>query len=290
MSYALPMLLSCRNAFPRYELNMKKSIHKRAQEALWGSFKETTGKSIDAKGYVERVEDNLLPGVTPEMFQGDLEGGSGNELARKFKAVHSSSALAVNTFATFKKDPGKLVLAGKTGFTKIQFEKQCRTGLGGAPPNLDLLAESATDVVGVESKFLEYLSPKKPKFANSYQKGKLPQAEDCWLKLIEELKDAKPQNLDAAQLVKHYLGLRKQYPTKHITLLYIFWEPKDWQDFEVFKLHRKEIKAFSEKVNNSRVNFVAQSYLELWNEWQGKGLFVKHIEGLQQRYGIEIMQ
>ncbi|MBU0483923.1 MAG: hypothetical protein KKB30_05360 [Proteobacteria bacterium] len=224
------------------------------------------------------------------MFKDDLEGGNGNELEGKFRAVHSSSALAVNAFALFKKYPGKLVLAGKTDFIKINFEKQCPTGLGGTPPNLDLLAESETDVVGVESKFLEYLSPKKPKFADSYNKENLPQAEDCWLKLIEDLKETNSQNLDTAQLVKHYLGLRKQFPSQSITLLYIFWEPKNWQDFKVFNQHKKEIHAFAEKVKNSAVNFVAQSYFELLCEWLEKGPFVKHVENLDQRYGIEIMQ
>ena len=269
---------------------MSNPIRKLAQEALWKRFKEVTGKDIDAKGYVESVEDNLLPGVSLDMFQDDLEGGSGNELEGKFKAVHSSSALAVNCFAPFKKDPSKLFLAGKTGFTKIQFEKQCPTGLGGTPPNLDLVAESDTDVVGVESKFLEYLTPKRSHFATSYRKDNLPQAEDCWLDLIEELKKSDPQNLDAAQLVKHYLGLRKQYPNKNITLLYLFWEPKNWQDFEVFKQHRKEINAFAEKVKDSAVSFISQSYPVLFEAWRGKGLLVKHVEELQKRYQMTIMQ
>ena len=266
------------------------SLRQLAQEALWESFKEVAGKNIDEKGYVKTVEENLLPGVTLEMFQDDLEGGSGNELEGKFKAVHSSSALAVNTFAPFKKDPSKLHLAGITGFKTIQFEKQCPTGLKGTPPNLDLLAESETDVVGVESKFLEYLTPKKPHFADSYKKENLPQTEDCWLNLIEELKKSKPQNLDAAQLVKHYLGLRKQYPNKNITLLYLFWEPENWQNFEVFKQHRNEIDALADKIKDSEVTFVALSYLEFWDVWKKKGLLVKHVEKLQKRYDLRIMQ
>jgi hypothetical protein len=266
------------------------SIRKLAQEALWKRLKEITGKDIDAKGYVKRVKDNLSPGVTLEMFQDDLEGGSGNELEGKFKAVHSSSALAVNSFAPFKKNPNKLVLACKTGFTKIQFEKQCPTGLGGTPPNLDLVAESEKDVIGVESKFLEYLTPKKPKFSNSYKKENLPLAEDCWLELIEELKNSAPQYLDAAQLIKHYLGLRKQYPKKSITLLYLFWEPKNWQDFEVFKQHRKEIDSFAESLKDSEVTFVSKSYLDLWNVWYKHGLFIKHVDDLQKRYGIGVKQ
>ncbi len=56
-------------------------------------------------------------------------------------------------------------------------------------------------------------------FRTSYKKENLPQAENCWRELLLELKDSGPQYFDAAQLVKHYLGLRKQYLNKKITLL-----------------------------------------------------------------------
>ena len=270
---------------------MKKSpLRKQAQKALWKRFYELTGKDISEKGYVKRVEDNLLSGVKLEMFQDDLKGGSGNELETKFMAVHSSSALAVNTFSPFKKEPNKLVLAGKTGFSTIQFEKQCSTGLGGTPPNLDLLAESETDIVGVESKFLEYLTPKKPHFADSYNRKNLPQAEDCWLALIDELKDSGPQYLDAAQLVKHYLGLRKQYPKKDITLHYVFWEPHNSKEFGCFKQHRKEIDVFTKKVKDSEISFIAENYSELWDGLSKRHLMEEHVDNLINRYQVMIAQ
>lgn len=103
---------------------MTKTLHILARQALWKRYREVTGCDTDAKGYVDSIENNLLPGITPDMFESGLASGSGNEMESKFKAVHSSSALTVNTFTPFKKDPGKLVLAGKTGFTTIQFEKQ----------------------------------------------------------------------------------------------------------------------------------------------------------------------
>ncbi|MCL7489596.1 MAG: hypothetical protein M8357_15630 [Desulfobulbaceae bacterium] len=87
-------------------------LRKRIQEILWQRFCEATDHDIDEKGYVSQVDQNLLTGVTPDMFRQDLEKGSGNGLQKKFRAVHSASALVVNTFAPFKKGPGKLHLAG----------------------------------------------------------------------------------------------------------------------------------------------------------------------------------
>ena len=52
---------------------------------------------VSPAGSVARIEDNLLPGVEPRHFVEDLARGDGNELESKFRAVHSSAALVVNT-------------------------------------------------------------------------------------------------------------------------------------------------------------------------------------------------
>ena len=124
---------------------------------------------VSPSGYVARIEDNLLPGVERRHFIEDLERGDGNELASKFRAVHSSEALVVNTFARFKDEPEHLTLAGLRGFEEIAFERACPTGLlGGRPPNLDLLAHGPAGVVAVESKLTEPLQPTAPCFSPRY--------------------------------------------------------------------------------------------------------------------------
>ena len=65
-----------------------------AKQALW----KKSGLAPDHKGYVTDIERNLLPGVTREMIEEEYKGGSGHELNGKFRAVHSSAALAANTF------------------------------------------------------------------------------------------------------------------------------------------------------------------------------------------------
>src|SRR6266478_2197553 len=64
----------------------------------------------DAKGYVLTPHENLISGVTMDQFETDLRQGDGDELRTKFCALHSSCALAVNTFAPFKTRPEQLVL------------------------------------------------------------------------------------------------------------------------------------------------------------------------------------
>ena len=59
--------------------------------------------SIDSQGYVPRNWDNLIAGVRPIDFEADLRRGDGDELAYKFRAIDSSSALVVNAFARFRR-------------------------------------------------------------------------------------------------------------------------------------------------------------------------------------------
>jgi hypothetical protein len=114
--------------------------------ALWPN------RGFSPSGYVSRIEHNLLPRVEARHFVDDFNNGDGRELEFKFLAIHSSAALAVNTFACFKPEPCSLPLANSTGFVSLAFEARCPIGLrGGRPANLDLLVRSARGIVGVES-------------------------------------------------------------------------------------------------------------------------------------------
>jgi hypothetical protein len=261
-----------------------------AKRALWNKFKDISPHPIDSQGYVKELIHNLLPGVNLDDFENELDVGSGDELKNKFRAVHSSAALVVNTFAPFKKDPSGLNLGGVQGFRSIGFEQKLSTGLGGTPPNLDLMAENETDVIAVESKLLEYFAPKKPSFTKSYRKERLPQAEDRWLTLMERLRDSAPKYLDVAQLIKHYFGLRKtlKYTKRNITLFYLFWEPENSSKSDLFQKHRDELSEFATEVADTSIRFVYQSYAELWSEWIAEGIFETHVEKLQARYNIKL--
>jgi hypothetical protein len=250
---------------------------------------------VDEYGYMDLPEQNLIPGVSMEQIKEELKEGSGDELKKKFRAIHSSSALVVNTFAPFKDTPNNLTLFGIRGFRDIYFEKKLPTGLGGTPPNLDLFAENDQVIIGVESKFLEYLTPKIPFFPDSYKRTHLPLAEDKWWGLLEDMKKSNPLHLDAAQLIKHYLGLvnhnernKKEYPNRKIFLVYLFWEPENWDEFDVFIKHREEIERFKDRVKDTSVTFADQSYPELWKEWEFQKELANHLMRLRGRYYVRI--
>lgn len=268
-------------------------ITARAKQALWHRFREVSAHAVDAKGYVCEPKQNLIDGVDFEAIREDFAAGSGNELDGKFLAVHSSSALAANSFGVFKDSPHAevLSLAGRGGFCPPTFERQVRTGLGGTPPNLDVFFERATAVVGIESKCLEHLSRKTAKFADSYNSREKLAAEDSWWSLLQELKGnaGNRSYLDSAQLIKHYLGLRKQYAgRKSIVLMYVFWEPLNWKVFAEFREHRAAIRKFADRVAGSEVSFCWQSYPDLWAQWADIPALSAHVQRLRVRYGVAI--
>lgn len=262
----------------------------RARQAIWRRYNDISAEKLDARGYAASAELNLVPGVRLDDIRADFAQGSGNELEGKFRAAHSSSALAANTFGPWRLHPQPLHLMGSPGYEFLQFEKQCPTGLGGIPPNLDLLVAGPGIVVGVESKFLEFLAPKPPKFTASYTRENLPQMEECWASWMDALKNGPPQYLDAAQLVRHYLGLRNQpeFQGKRIVLLYLFWEPENWADFPEYRQHRTELAAFQEAVQDSAVAFSWMTYPDLWRLWESLGLYPDHLREIRRRYLLAI--
>ena len=262
----------------------------RAKKAIQQRYNEISTEPLNAHGYAARPDLNLVPGVQLADIQADFLQGSGNELEGKFCAAHSSSALAANTFGPWRKIPQELNLLGMSGFTSFQFERQCPTGLGGIPPNLDFLVDGPEIVIGAESKFLEILTPKQPKFAHSYKPENLPQMEKSWSEWMAELKAGPEQYLDAAQLVRHYLGLRNQpeFKGKKILLLYIFWEPENALDFPEYRQHREELAIFESKVKKSDVTFAWMTYPQLWDQWESRGLYPDPVREIRKRYLLSI--
>jgi hypothetical protein len=97
--------------------------------------------------------------------------------------------------------------------------------------------------------------------------------------------------LDVAQLVKHYLGLSRCYHGRQITLLYLFWEPANAVQLEIYALHRQELDQFARTVAGDDVRFVAQSHQELWQYWAGLTAphwLPHHTEWLMARYAASI--
>jgi len=282
----------------------RSGVRKRAEGKVTERLKELRGRSIfreTHKNYTVVPEQNLISGVEKEDFWSDLGAGAGNELTdnskgpAKFCAAFSSSALAVNVFGPFRNKPNNLEILDYTGFETTQFEKPLTTGLRGTDPHLDFYAQGHDQIVCIESKFLEPLWPKEAKFANSYEEAIELLAERSWTDVYTGLKSDPRQFkfLDAAQLVKHYLGMRNTLDNLRadLILLYIYWEPTNATDLNVFRLHREEVARLSEAVVNSSVKFVAQSYGQLWAKWKSTSLWsgvTQHVANLEERYAFSI--
>jgi hypothetical protein len=255
-----------------------------AKTALLRNFSGIT----DKKGYTRLPQENLLSGIDLATVEDDLREGDGDELRMKFCAVHSSCALAVNCFAPFKVNPGRLKLLGKHGAINVRFEKKLTIFERGKSPNLDVWIEREHAFVGVESKLLEYLTPKKPEFSAVYARLKPPTTDPCWWGVYEEAKQGTEGHLDRAQLIKHYFGLN-EFRLRHcecpkLTLLYLFWEPLNWSELEECRKHRIEVGAFAQAVANSPIEFRWMTYNDLWEEWSAVPDLATHASLLKARY------
>ena len=271
-------------------------IRNRALTALHDAFsRHRPSVVLDDKGYASDLRDILLPTVSVEDFEADLSAGSGNELQTKFRAVHSSSALAVNAFAPFGQRIGELALPEHSGFQTLAFEQKCPTGLRrGTPPNLDVLLSGSGCVVGIESKLTEYLTTHKARFSPAYEDEiRDARREQGYFRELLRLLDAPDSYrwLDAAQLIKHAFGLAKTHGDRPLTLLYLFWEPANPSASPVFAEHRREIAAFAERVAGSMPVFKAMSYSELWSAWSDAGhqdWLARHVEELRSCYEVTL--
>jgi hypothetical protein len=272
------------------------SVARRARRALAERLR-TTGILCDDRGYVGHPKENLLcPDAWPAI-QGDLTHGAGDELGTsragvppKFCAAHSSSALAANAFGPWRNDPRTLSVAAMSGFISLQFEYACSAGVRGTAPHLDVVARTSDAVLGIESKCTEYLQPKVAAFAEAYERIDDVRRDSAWFSLITDgALRGRFAHLDAAQLVKHYLGLAGAFPTGSVVLLYLFWEPLNVADLKMFHSHRYELEEFSRIVAGDRVAFRFQSYPELWTEWGERGGPAKaHVARLEARYRVRI--
>jgi Restriction Endonuclease associating with ARP len=272
-------------------------IAQRVKQALAERLR-ATGIVCDGKGYVGQPKENVLcPDAWPAIH-GDLTNGAGDELGSsrtglppKFCAAHSSSALAANAFGPWRNDPRTLSVRGMSGFISLQFEHVCSAGVRGTAPHLDALARTPNSALAIESKCTEYLQPKIPAFAEAYERIEDTRRASAWFTLISNISVRQRfAHLDAAQLVKHYLGLANTFSSGRVVLLYLFWEPLNADDFSIFRDHRRELHEFAEIVAGDRVEFMYVSYPELWQEWDVSclGSRRQHVAALRTRYSVYI--
>lgn len=283
-------------ALMKQKLSSNSPVRSRALVALRTAFAhQRPDILIDDKGYAPDFRDTLLPLVSTEDFEVDLQAGDGNELQTKFRAAHSSSGLAVNCFAPFRTRIVDLALPSCGSFAALQFERKCPTGLrGGRAPNLDVVLSGPKGVVGVESKLSEYLARHRASFSPAYaEQIRDERREQGYFREMLRLIDAPDSYvwLDAAQLIKHAFGLARTFRDQPVTLLYLYWEPANPDASPEFVAHRHEIDAFSERVAGSTPEFRTMSYPELWRSWDAaepEEWLAQHLGALRDRYEVTL--
>jgi hypothetical protein len=157
-------------------------------------------------------------------------------------------------------------------------------GLKGRVPNLDVVAELPDEVVAVESKCTEHLGVKGAKFSPRVVERVGELAHPTWLARMNDVRaDTVRRHLDRAQLLKHYLGIKNCFTATPAMLLYVFWEPRNWAEFDECVEHRAEVTAFARGLADPLVRFQAQSYAELWAGWD-----TPHARRLAARYLVDV--
>lgn len=257
------------------------------QQLMWA---RESGRIADSRAYLLTVEANLWRPMC-EQSRAAFEKGSGSELKEKMRALHSSSALAVNFFEFW-------VMADRTPLThalcldepinSIEFEAQYPTGLTGNPPNLDVcLALASGHTVAIESKFCEWLSRKspnkehfKPKYfldgIELWTLRGLPACQSLALDIRNHVENF--TYLDVPQLLKHALGLATRLNTR-FGLYYLYF---DWPGPESVK-HQEEIKRFERRVG-LEMRFRCATYQELFKRLKAQDTATNYINYLGERY------
>jgi restriction endonuclease-like protein len=263
---------------------------------------------VDGNARTDTPEQNLLPSLAAGARQralADVGRGDGRELAETprglrppFHSAHSSAALAVNAFAAWLGWEPELRVAGQGGFGELRFERQLRIFRGGRAPNLDVVLEGDDRLVGIESKCTEYLGGHRVEFSDAYERPTAfgGFADPAWTDEYRALRSAgmtRYRHLDAAQLLKHYLGLKKRAGKggKRPALVYLYWEPRNPEADPAYGIHRDEVELFAERVAGGDCEFHGLSYTTLWREWEGReGLpwLAKHLADLRARYDVDV--
>jgi hypothetical protein len=249
-------------------------------------------RAVDSKGYLNSVEANLWRSLS-EYSRTAFEKGSGSELKQKMRALHSSSALAVNFFDYWTTaEPTTLMhlLGLDSPVSAIRFEAQHHTGLQGTPPNLDVcVVLESGHTVAIESKFTEWL--KRKRFRDDPFKAKyFPPAQELWTSrglpacqfLASDMQSRRQrfQHFDAPQMLKHALGLATQLGSK-FSLWYVYFDCECPES----DIHKAEIRQFADRVG-AEIRFKVLTYQELFRRLESAGSSIDrgYVTYLERRY------
>jgi len=262
----------------------------KAGQQTWASDR---GLAFDSRGYCESCTANLFEPLTACSLR-DIERGDGAELGignakGKIQALHSSTALACNVFDYWR---GRNLAVLRKGFglstrlCGLAFEQKFPTGAGGSA-NLDVVLYGCDGTIfAIESKFTEpfkrsknkcFLKPKYfPPDRSLWKDTGLP---GCQV-VAENLRDGvlRFETLDAAQLLKHMLGLGRSRLSWN--LMCIWYAPGG----QLSNLHSEELATFSRALGVDSQRFRAMTYQDLFRNLELGPEDADYMAYLQTRY------
>lgn len=228
--------------------------------------------------YTRRLEDNLFEPLTDDSRR-EYAGGDGGELGNdatrpgKMQAIHSSSALSCNLFHYWRRIGASANVFRACGLpahgiSSVEFEGHLPiSGAFRYAPNLDVVATyaSSPDVAAIECKFGEpFTTRAKPPLSSKY-------LEDSLMPFWEPMPGLRSlatacaassstlfQHLDAPQLLKHLLGLRRRSGASGY-LVYLYYDVPGPEGAR----HRDEVSRFAELTDHDGVRFTSVSYQTL---------------------------
>lgn len=249
------------------------------KQKIWASIQgiELIGSKISRgeRLYTKRIEDNLFAGKLSESTKNEYAIADGQEFGNgefpgKMQALHSSSAIVVNVFEYWKSKTSDLMAKAlkipSQNIEEIVFEVKFPIVKDFIKhPNIDVVLHYKSGyITAIESKFTEPFGSYKKKGIDARYFNKVD-----WCTTPEMLKLAKkisPENdifklVDAAQLIKHMLGLLKNCSHKKnkFRLVYLYYDTFSADG----NLHDEEIRMISEIFQKDDLNFQCRSYQEL---------------------------
>ncbi|MCB1971331.1 MAG: hypothetical protein KDG54_13085 [Geminicoccaceae bacterium] len=213
--------------------------------------------------------------------------------ASRRRQPENGAAIALNSFLQWQRQPEGLNLAGLHGFDKLTFDARCPTGVRGTPPHMDMIAAKGSSIVAVTARGADYVLRKSSVLAAAYDSVEVSPNMRLWFDLLPALRQNHDgyRYVDVAGMLKFALGLARTFPNHDLTLLYLYWEPVDAAEHEIFTQHRSELSRLSRQVEGSAVRFVSQSFDGLWSSWieQGDEPWLRELVAqLRGRYDLAI--
>ena len=251
------------------------------------------GLEVDAQGYLPTVDENLFVPLSGQALSA-FGAAAGQELydsghrPAKMRALHSSAVLVCNLFDCWiENDHGAVGRAFGISerIRHVELEAKLPTGLRGTPPTLDLLLTGRWGRAwAVESKFTEPLAsrPALERFKGAYFEERLwtGQGLPRCQKLAERLQGGEKafSYLDAFQLLKHALGLKRNHGRGQLILLWFDTGERESQELA------REIDEFAASVDDA-LGFRGISHQEIFGRLAAeKGARRDYVDYMQARY------